>query len=206
VGADSLLVRVGSYYHDVGKLKRPEFFIENQLLTSNPHDKMSPSLSALVITSHIKEGVELAREYNLPLAIQSIICQHHGTSLVSYFYHQATAENQAEVAEDDFRYDGPVPQTKEAALVMLADSVEAAVRSLKEPTQGKIDALIRKIIKDRLGDGQLDQSDLTLRDLDKVAATFSRVIAGIYHSRVEYPVSKNSASEEGKEQSAGSNN
>lgn len=189
VGADGLLVRVGSYYHDVGKVKRPEFFIENQLLSPNPHDKMSPSLSALVITSHIKEGLELAREYNLPEVIKAIIREHHGTTLVSYFYHQA-AETQGNVQEADFRYEGPIPQSKEAALVMLADSVEAAVRSLVNPSQGKIDGLIRKIIKDRLNDGQLDQSDLTLRDLDRVAQAFSRVIAGIYHPRVEYPEEK----------------
>ncbi|MDK2855813.1 MAG: cyclic-di-AMP phosphodiesterase PgpH [Bacillota bacterium] len=202
VGADGLLVRVASYYHDVGKIKRPEFFIENQLLSPNPHDKMSPSLSALVITSHIKEGLELAREYNLPEVIKAILKQHHGTTLVSYFYHQA-AENQGSVPEADFRYEGPIPQTKEAALVMLADSVEAAVRSLVSPTQGKIDGLIRKIIKDRLNDGQLDQSDLTLRDLDRVAQAFSRVIAGIYHPRLEYPEEKptpdQSNAEEGSE-------
>lgn len=205
VGADGLLVRVGSYYHDVGKVKRPEFFIENQLLSPNPHDKMSPSLSALVITSHIKEGLELAREYNLPEVIKAIIREHHGTTLVSYFYHQA-AETQGNVQEADFRYEGPIPQSKEAALVMLADSVEAAVRSLVNPSQGKIDGLIRKIIKDRLNDGQLDQSDLTLRDLDRVAQAFSRVIAGIYHPRVEYPEEKTtpeqSSNKEGSENHA----
>lgn len=206
VGGDGLLVRVGSYYHDVGKIKRPEFFIENQLLAPNPHDKMSPSLSALIITSHVKEGLELAREYNLPPAISDILRQHHGTTLVSYFYHQAVAGNQGEVAETDFRYEGPIPQSKEAALVMLADSVEAAVRSLTKPTQGKIDGLIRKIIKDRLADGQLDQSDLTLRDLDRIAAAFSRVITGIYHPRVEYPQEQETApgqaeAQEGKEKS-----
>lgn len=205
VGADGLLVRVGSYYHDVGKVKRPEFFIENQLLSPNPHDKMSPSLSALVITSHIKEGLELAREYNLPEVIKTIIREHHGTTLVSYFYHQA-AETQGNVQEADFRYEGPIPQSKEAALVMLADSVEAAVRSLVNPSQGKIDGLIRKIIKDRLNDGQLDQSDLTLRDLDRVAQAFSRVIAGIYHPRVEYPEEKTtpeqSSNKEGSENHA----
>lgn len=187
VGADTLLVRVASYYHDVGKIKRPEFFIENQLLTCNPHDKMSPSLSALVITSHIKEGLELAREYKLPSAITEILRQHHGTTLVSYFYHQAAAGAEDTVSEDSFRYDGPIPQTKEAALVMLADAAEAAVRSLTEPTLGKIEGLIRKIIKDRLHDGQLDQSDLTLRDLDKTAEAFTKVLTGIYHHRVPYP-------------------
>ncbi|MGI6597532.1 MAG: HD family phosphohydrolase [bacterium] len=187
VGADALLVRVASYYHDVGKIKRPEFFIENQLLASNPHDKMSPSLSTLVITSHIKEGLELAREYKLPLAIRDIIRQHHGTTLVSYFYSRAAAGAEGTVPEDSFRYDGPIPQTKEAALVMLADVVEAAARSLSDPTPGKIEGLIRKVIKDRLDDGQLDQSDLTLRDLDRAAAVFAKVLTGVYHHRVPYP-------------------
>ncbi|MGI6130034.1 MAG: HD family phosphohydrolase [bacterium] len=187
VGADTLMVRVASYYHDVGKIKRPEFFIENQMLASNPHDKMSPSLSTLVITSHIKEGLELAREYKLPSAITDILRQHHGTTLVSYFYHQAAAKAEDTVPEDNFRYDGPTPQTKEAAIVMLADAVEAAVRSLTEPTPENIEGLIRKIIKDRLNDGQLDQSDLTLRDLDKIAVSFAKVLTGIYHHRVPYP-------------------
>lgn len=193
VGADGLLVRVASYYHDVGKIKRPEFFIENQIMASNPHDKMSPSLSTLVITSHIKEGLELAREYKLPPAITDILRQHHGTTLVSYFYHQATAAAEDPIQEDNFRYDGPIPQTKEAALVMLADAVEAAVRSLTDPAPGKIEGVIRKITKDRLNDGQLDQSDLTLRDLDKTAAAFTKVLTGIYHRRVQYPDNKEEA-------------
>lgn len=187
VGADALLSRVASYYHDVGKIKRPEFFIENQLLISNPHDKMSPNLSALVITSHIKEGLELARQFKLPPAIRDIIEQHHGTTLVSYFYNQAVAEAEDAVSEDNFRYEGPLPQTKEAALVMLADVVEAAVRSVADPTPGKIEGLIRKVIKERLDEGQLDQSDLTLKDLDRTAAVFAKVLTGVYHQRVPYP-------------------
>ena len=187
VGADALLSRVASYYHDVGKIKRPEFFIENQLLISNPHDKMSPNLSALVITSHIKEGLELARQFKLPPAIRDIIEQHHGTTLVSYFYNQAVAEAEDAVSEDNFRYEGPLPQTKEAALVMLADVVEAAVRSVADPTPGKIGGLIRKVIKERLDEGQLDQSDLTLKDLDQTAAVFAKVLTGVYHQRVPYP-------------------
>jgi hypothetical protein len=188
VGADPLLARVGANYHDIGKLKRPYFFIENQLTADNPHDKLNPSLSSLIITSHVKDGVEIAREYRLPLSIQDFIAQHHGTTLLSYFYKKA-GENSGENRLDEagFRYDGPKPQTREVAIVMLADSVEAAVRSMSRPTPGKIEGLIRQIIKDKLADGQLDESDLTLKDLDRIAAAFSRVLTGIFHTRIEYP-------------------
>jgi putative nucleotidyltransferase with HDIG domain len=188
VGADSLLVRVGSYYHDVGKMKRPYFFVENQLMQDNPHDRIAPTLSTLVITSHVKDGVELAVRHRLPEGIVDIIREHHGTSLVPYFYHKATDEGREErVSERDFRYPGPKPQTKEAAIVMLADSVEAAVRSLARPTPGRIEGLVRKIIKERLADGQFDECDLTLKDLDGVARAFVRVLTGIFHARIEYP-------------------
>lgn len=188
VGADSLLARAGAYYHDVGKVKRPYFFIENQLSNDNPHDKIYPSLSTLIITSHIKDGVEMAKEQKLPKNIVDIIEQHHGTSLVTYFYYRATENDKNEtVAEEDFRYEGPKPQTKEAALVMLADSVEAAARAMQKPTPGRIEGLVRKIIKEKLNDGQLDECDLTFKDLDIIANTFVRVLSGIFHSRIEYP-------------------
>ncbi|MGE5587410.1 MAG: HD family phosphohydrolase [Clostridia bacterium] len=188
VGADSLLVRVGSYYHDVGKMKRPYFFVENQLMQDNPHDKIAPTLSTLVITSHVKDGVELAVRHRLPESIIEIIREHHGTSLVPYFYHKAADGGREETLdEEDFRYPGPKPQTKEAAIVMLADSVEAAVRSLARPTPGRIEGLVRKIIKERLADGQFDECDLTLKDLDGVARAFVRVLTGIFHARIEYP-------------------
>lgn len=188
VGGDTLLVRVGSYYHDIGKLNRPYFFIENQLGNDNPHDKISPTLSTFIITSHVKDGLELAREYRLPEDVQDIIRQHHGTSLVSYFYHRATEnEKEESLAERDFRYPGPKPQTKEAAIVMLADSVEAAVKSLNKPTPARIEVMVKKLIKDKLHDGQLDECDLTLRDLDIIANAFIHSLGGIYHSRIEYP-------------------
>jgi len=189
VGGDSLLVRVGSYYHDIGKLRRPYFFIENQLSAENPHDKLSPNLSTLIITSHNKDGAEMAREQKLPKVVVDIIEQHHGTSLVSYFFHQAldNEKNERTVNEDDFRYEGPKPQTKEAALVMMADAVEAAVRSLQKPTPGRIEGLVRRVIKDKLNDGQLDECDLTFKDLDIIAGAFVRVLSGIFHMRVEYP-------------------
>ncbi|WP_027365420.1 HD family phosphohydrolase [Desulfotruncus alcoholivorax] len=187
VGGDSLLVRVAAYYHDIGKMKRPYFFIENQM-GDNPHDKIAPTLSTLILTSHVKDGVELARENKLPQGITDIIEQHHGDSLCSFFYHKAVENNKNEsVSEDEFRYEGPKPQTKEAAIVMLADAVEAAVRSLQNGTPGRIEGVVRKIIKDKLMDGQLDESDLTFKDLDAIAATFIRMLSGIFHNRIEYP-------------------
>ncbi|PKM41765.1 MAG: phosphohydrolase [Firmicutes bacterium HGW-Firmicutes-8] len=189
VGGDSLLVRVGSYYHDIGKLRRPYFFIENQLSTENPHDKLTPNLSTLIITSHAKDGIEMVREQKLPKPITDIIEQHHGTSLVSFFFYCAldNEKNEKTVSEDDFRYEGPKPQTKEAAIVMMADSVEAAVRALQKPTPGRIEGLVRRVIKDKLQDAQLDECDLTLKDLNIIAGAFVRVLSGIFHTRVEYP-------------------
>jgi cyclic-di-AMP phosphodiesterase PgpH len=188
IGGEPLLVRVGAYYHDIGKVKRPYFFIENQLTAENPHDKIAPSLSTLIVTSHIKDGLEMAKEYKLPQVLLDIIEQHHGKSLVTYFYHRATENDPHEtIVEEDFRYEGPKPQSKEAALVMLADSVEAAVRSLQKPNPGRVEGLVRKIIKDKLNDGQLDECDLTFKDLNTIAVAFNRVLSGIYHHRIEYP-------------------
>lgn len=188
IDADPLLVRVGAQYHDIGKTKRPYFFVENQFGGENPHDKISPTLSTLIIISHVKDGVELATEYQLPPVIIDFIKEHHGTDLVKYFYQKALENAQGEpVDEQDFRYPGPKPQSKETALVMLADGVEAAVRSLSRPTPGRIEGLVRRLIKDRLDSGQLDESNLTLRDLDKIADAFVRVLTGIFHKRVEYP-------------------
>lgn len=186
VQADATLVRVGAMYHDIGKLKRPYFFIENQFTQDNPHDKIAPTLSSLIITSHVKDGLEMAKENKLPLQVQDIIAQHHGDSLVTFFYHKALEEYE-NVPEESFHYEGPKPQTKEAALVALADSVEAAVRSMKQPTPGRVEGFVRKIIKDKLNDEQLDQCDLTFQDLDRIAMAFVRVLSGIFHSRVEYP-------------------
>ena len=180
IEGNALLARVGAYYHDVGKLKRPNFFKENQL-TDNPHDRMSANLSTLVITSHTGDGVEIAEKYKIPLAIKEIVNQHHGTTLAAYFYYKAKKGDRGEtVKQEDFRYQGPRPSSKEAAVVMLADSVEAAVRSMVDKTEGKIEGLIRKIIKDKLDDGQLDLCDLTLRDLDMIARAFLRVSADFF--------------------------
>ncbi len=192
IGANSLLARVGAYYHDIGKIKRPEFFVENQVFgMENPHDKMSPFLSATVITSHVRDGLELAEEHNLPQVIRQFIAEHHGTTLASYFYMKATTETQAKdqpgPEEWDFRYEGPRPGSKESAVVMLADSIEAAVRSISKPTPARIESMVRRIIQDRLNDHQLDRSDLTLKELDTIADTFIRVLTGIFHTRIEYP-------------------
>ena len=190
IGADSLLARVGAYYHDIGKIKRAYFFTENQIGSENPHDKLSPNLSTLIITSHVKDGVELAEEYKLPSDIIDIIKQHHGTSLVSFFYQEAVHdEKYKQVDEDEFRYDGPKPQNKESALIMLADMVEAAVRanSTAQSNPGRLEKLVRDLIKQKLDSGQLDESNLTLKDLDKIAKSFVNILKGIFHNRIEYP-------------------
>lgn len=194
VGGNPVLARVSAYYHDIGKIKRPYFFKENQLGKENPHDKITANLSTLVIISHVKDGLELAKEYKIPKAIKDIIQQHHGTSLVKYFYitMKNSSERPEDVREEDFKYPGPIPSTKEAGIIMLADSVEAAVRSISEPTKGKIEEMVNNIIKDRLNEGQLDNCDLTLKDLGKIRESFLKVLTGIYHQRIEYPEDKNS--------------
>lgn len=192
VGADPVLCRVGSYYHDLGKLSRPYFFIENQFQGNNPHDKIPPSLSSMILTAHVRNGVELAKQYKLPTVIKDIIQQHHGTTLISFFYHRALAERgmKDQLLEEKFRYEGPKPQSKEAGIIMLADSVEAAIRSLAQPNQFRIQSMVDKIVQEKLADGQLDQCDLTLRDLSLIANSFTKVFAGMYHKRIAYPTEK----------------
>ncbi|MCB2288783.1 HD family phosphohydrolase [Clostridium sp. CS001] len=192
VGANPVLARVSAYYHDIGKIKRPYFFKENQLGNDNPHDKITPNLSTLIIISHVKDGLELAKEFKVPKVIQDIIRQHHATSLVKYFYvtMKNSCDNPDEIKEEDFRYQGPNPESKEAAIIMLADAVEAAVRSISNSTKGKIDEMVNSIIKNRLNDGQLDNCDLTLKDLEKIRKAFLKVLSGIYHERIEYPLDK----------------
>lgn len=188
VGADSLLARVGAYYHDVGKLRRPGFFVENQVGGHNPHDRLNPSLSALTLAAHVRDGLELARRYRLPKVVADFIPQHHGTSLMAYFYHRAVERQpQDPVDPEAFRYEGPKPQTREAAIVMLADGVEAAARSLQNPTPERIRDLVRRIVHERLEDGQLDECDLTFRDLERIAQAFTRLLASTFHPRLEYP-------------------
>ena len=189
VGANPILARVGAFYHDIGKLKRPLFFVENQSYfgIENPHTKLNPRLSKMVITAHPKDGVEIAKEYGLPPVIYHFILQHHGEGLAGYFYNQAVQEEGAEnVKEEQFRYTGPKPNMKETAILMIADAVESAVRSLKTPSPEEIEAIIDKIIIERLNDTQLADSPLTLRDLKTIAATFSRILRGMQHNRIKY--------------------
>lgn len=189
VGANPILARVGAFYHDIGKLKRPLFFVENQSYfgIENPHAKLNPRLSKMVITAHPKDGFELAKEYGLPPILYNFVLQHHGEGLASYFYTQAIAEEGAEnVKEDQFRYTGPKPNMKETAILMIADAVESAVRSLKNPTNEEIEKIIDKIIIERLNDGQLSDSPLTLKDIKTIAATFNRILRGMQHSRIRY--------------------
>jgi len=190
IGGNALLARVGAIYHDIGKIKRPYFFTENQEAYRNIHDDMEPSLSALVIASHVKEGIELAKKNKLPKDIIDIITQHHGTGLITYFFHRAVKENGSAVdavAEENYRYSGPKPQTKEAGIILLADSLEAATRSLTNPTATRIKTLVKEIIQKNLESGQLEECDLTLKDLDKIGDSFARILTGMFHTRVEYP-------------------
>jgi hypothetical protein len=186
IGADTLLVRVGTYYHDIGKLRRPAFFVENQVGIENPHDRMTPSLSSLTVAAHVRDGIELARDFGLPQAIVDFIPQHHGTGLLAYFYHQAL-ERGDPIEESAFRYDGPKPQSRETAIVMLADATEATVRSLNRPTPDRVGETVRRIVRDKLEDRQLDECALTFRELDRVGAAFVRILSGMLHPRLEYP-------------------
>jgi putative nucleotidyltransferase with HDIG domain len=188
IGAHSLLARVGGYYHDIGKLSKPLYFIENQGGGKNSHDKLAPSMSALILITHVRDGVSMARQHKLGEAIMDIIAQHHGRSLIRFFYEKAKAlKGEAEpVNADDYRYPGPRPQTREAAIVMMADVVEAASRTLENPTSARIQGLVQKMINSIFSDSQLDECDITLKDLHRIARSFNKILNGIYHHRIEY--------------------
>ncbi|HHX45259.1 MAG TPA: HDIG domain-containing protein [Chloroflexi bacterium] len=188
IGADPLLARVGSYYHDIGKVVRPYFFAENQSDGQNPHDNLDPKTSAEIIIGHTLDGIALARKYGLPDRVRDFIPEHHGTSLVTYFFRRANEESDgADVREEDFRYPGPRPQSRETAIVMLADAIEAAVRANRPATQAETERVIRQITNDRLVAGELDECDLTLRDLDRIREAFYSVLQGVFHPRIQYP-------------------
>lgn len=190
IGANSLLAKVSSYYHDIGKLKKPQYFIENQQNADNKHDKLSPKMSALIIIAHVKDGCELAAAAKLGRPIINIIRQHHGTSIVSYFYDKAKKDKDESIrslSESDFRYPGPKPQTKEAGLIMLGDVIEASSRTLSNPTPARIRSLVRERIEGIYMDGQLDECELTLSNLNTIAETFTKILTGIFHHRVDYP-------------------
>ncbi len=186
VGANSLIVKVGSYYHDIGKIKKPMYFVENQTDGINPHDKLKPSISALIIKNHVKYGLEIAKKNRLGSYIMDIIAQHHGTSLIQYFYNKAK-ESGLNPKEEDYRYPGPKPQTKEAGIVMIADEVEAASKTLSNPTVSHLEDFVREITNKIFLDGQLDECELTLRDLNLITQSFVNVLVGIFHHRIEYP-------------------
>ena len=188
IGANPLLAKVCGYYHDIGKIKKPLYFIENQTSGMNKHDKLAPSMSSLILIAHIKDGVEIARKNKLGQVIIDTIRQSHGTSLISYFYEKAKQQKgENAVKIDNFRYPGPKPQTREAGLVMLSDMVEAASRTLANPTPSKIQGLVQNLINKAFSDGQLDDCELTLKDLHKIAKSFYKILSGIHHHRIEYP-------------------
>lgn len=193
VKANPLLAKVAAYYHDIGKIRKPLYFVENQRTIQNRHEKLAPSMSSLILISHVKDGVELAKKHKLGSEIIDIIRQHHGTRLIAFFYEKAKEQREKKVRkflqikEEDFRYPGPKPQTKEAGLIMLADAVEAASRTLVDPAASRIQGLVQKIINEAFSDGQLDECELTLKDLHEIAKSFNQTLSGIFHHRVEYP-------------------
>jgi hypothetical protein len=200
IGANGLLTYVGALYHDIGKMNKPEYFVENQTPGINRHDKLSPAMSLLIIVGHVKDGLELAREFALPRSLHHFIEAHHGTTLVEFFYHrarqraaesaEATGEAVGEPSEIEYRYPGPKPSTKEVAIVMLCDAVESAARAMADPTPSRIDAMVRQIANRRLMDGQFHECDLTLRELNLMVETVSKTLAAIYHGRIAYPGAK----------------
>ena len=190
IGANGLLCRVGAYYHDIGKINKPPYFIENQMGSHSRHDQLSPAMSQLVIVGHVKDGIEIAREFGLPAVLRQFIETHHGTTLIEYFYNEAKKQQddkQKTVSESEFRYPGPKPKTKEAAIVMIADTSESAARSLSELTPSRIETVVHNMAMKRLQDGQLDECDLTLRELSKIEAALSKSLAAHHHGRIAYP-------------------
>jgi putative nucleotidyltransferase with HDIG domain len=188
VGVNPLLARVSSYYHDIGKIKMPEYFVENQSMAPSKHDKLTPHMSSMIITNHVKEGVELAKQAKLPQSIIDIIRQHHGNAVITYFFQKAKELDQDKSpAIDEYKYPGPKPQTRVAALVMMADAVEASSRVLNDPTPARITALVDKIINHIFLDGQLDECELTLKDISEIKKRFIYILTGIFHKRIDYP-------------------
>jgi len=193
IGANVVLTRVGCYFHDIGKTLKPEFFIENQLERQNRHELLNPNISAKIIMSHIKNGIELGKKYKLPQEVIDFIPMHHGTTLVAYFYSKAKLqvdEDKENVADYTYRYPGPKPQTKETGIVMLADTIEASSRVIEDPTPKKLEDKIDEIIKKRFMEGELDDCDLTLKDLTLIKQSFLKILVGIHHQRIKYPKDK----------------
>lgn len=203
IGADPLLCKVGGYYHDVGKIKRASFFIENQLSGENAHDSLTPNLSALIITSHVRDGIELAKEYKLTSLVQGIIAEHHGTTRIAYFYNRAVKEateyGKEEIQEFQFRYPGPKPRSKEAAVIMLADAIESVSRTLVKPTPASIKGMVKKISSEKFMDGQFDESNLALKDIEKVEDALVKILLGMFHTRINYPDAGDSSGDRRRE-------
>ncbi len=189
IGRNGLLCRVGAYYHDIGKMNKPPYFVENQIGPDSKHKELSPAMSQLIIVGHVKDGREMAKEYRVPSVLRQFIETHHGTTLVEYFYNEAMKKQDEDnpPSESEFRYEGPKPKTKEAAIVMLADAVEGAVRSLQDVTPAKIESIVRNIAMKRLQDGQLDECDMTLRELSRIEASMAKTLTAHYHNRIAYP-------------------
>ncbi len=199
IGANSLLARVGCYYHDIGKMTLSEYFVENQSNGVSKHETLTPSMSSLILAKHVRAGMELAEDSKLPLAVKKFIPEHHGTCIMSYFYHKAQeAKDPKDLNEDDFRYPGPKPQSKETAIAMLSDAVEAASRTLPSPNLQRISALVENLIEKRFQEGELDECDITLRELNKIKGAFIRVLMGIHHVRIEYPTDDKSKDKSSK--------
>ncbi|MCF7869495.1 MAG: HDIG domain-containing protein [Candidatus Omnitrophica bacterium] len=190
IGANSLLARVGAYYHDIGKLIKPQYFVENLVNYKDMHKKLKPSMSKLIIFNHVKEGVELAKKYHINPQIINFIRQHHGKTLVYYFYHRAKEVDPSNKHEEEYKYPGPKPQSKEIAIVALADSVEAISRTVSEPNPARIEEMIREIVRKRFMEGELDESNLTLKDLEKITQSFIRILNATFHTRINYPKDK----------------
>lgn len=188
IGANSILCRVGALYHDIGKMEKPEYFVENQSGV-NEHDKLKPRMSAIVIKAHVTNGIKLAQNEQLPEIVTDFIRTHHGTSIIKFFYEKAKeqTENISEIQVEDFRYDGPLPSSKETGIVMLADGVEASSRAMTDPNYQKLDNLVNRIVDERLDEGQLNNCPLTFKDLQKIKDTFLNILVGMYHGRVKYP-------------------
>lgn len=207
IGANPLLSRVGALYHDIGKMIKPEYFVENQTGGVNEHDKLKPQMSAMVIKAHVSEGVKMAKEHSLPQVLIRFIETHHGTSIIRYFYEKAKEdENLKEMLqEDQFRYDGPLPSTKETGILLLADGIEAASRAMKNPTYSKLENLVNRMVDDRVKEGQLSHCPLTFRDLQVIKETFLNILVGVYHSRIEYPEDEKEAKKSSKQQEGSEN-
>ncbi len=190
IGANGLLCRAGAYYHDIGKINKPEYFVENQAMRPNRHERLSPAMSLLIIIGHVKDGIEMAKEYRVPASLRPFIAEHHGTTLVEYFYHAASKSrkpNDPAVSDTEFRYPGPRPQSRESAVLMLCDGIEGAVRAMSEPTPGRIEDVVNRITEKRLMDGQFDECDLTFREIAIIKSSLVKSLCAIYHSRIKYP-------------------